>query len=193
MNKLENAIKFATDAHAGTMRKLTLTPYILHPLEVATIVSVLTTDEDVLCAAVLHDVVEDTPHTIGEVESLFGKRVAELVSYETENKRHNLPPDSTWRIRKEESLEKLRHTDDKDVKTIWLADKLSNIRSLFRAYKRDGDKIWQHFNVKDKKEHKWYYESIAEEIKDEFKNSEVFYEYEKLVGLVFGKGDKDEQ
>ena len=50
------------------------------------------------------DAVEDT---IEEIEKLFGQRVKELVSSETENKRENLPSDSTWKVRKEESLENL--------------------------------------------------------------------------------------
>ena len=87
MTKLDHAIKFATDAHAGQKRKMTNTPYILHPLEAAAIVASITTDEDVICAAVLHDTVEDTDVKAETIRSEFGDRVAELVSAETENKR----------------------------------------------------------------------------------------------------------
>ena len=57
-----------------------------------------------ICAALLHDVVEDAEISIEEVEEKFGKRVRELVESETEDKRADLPPSKTWRIRKEESL-----------------------------------------------------------------------------------------
>ena len=89
MTLFEEAVMFAVQAHSGMRRKKEEIPYILHPLEVATITSSMTTDERVLAAAVLHDTVEDTPVTIEEITEKFGKRVAELVSSETENKRKN--------------------------------------------------------------------------------------------------------
>ena len=60
MTKIERAIQYAVDAHAGSKRKGKDRPYILHPIEVMTIVAGLTEDEDVIAAAVLHDTVEDT-------------------------------------------------------------------------------------------------------------------------------------
>lgn len=65
---LDRAINFATGAHAGQFRKSTSIPYILHPLEAATIVGTMTTDEEIIAGAVLHDVVEDTDTNIGEAE-----------------------------------------------------------------------------------------------------------------------------
>ena len=64
MDKVTKAIEFATKAHDGMIRKKDKTPYILHPLEAAVIVATMTEDRDVISAAVLHDVVEDTPITI---------------------------------------------------------------------------------------------------------------------------------
>jgi len=66
-NILDRAIVFATNAHEGQFRKGTKIPYILHPLEAAAIVGTMTTDEDVIAAAALHDVVEDTDTTVEEV------------------------------------------------------------------------------------------------------------------------------
>lgn len=192
MNKVEQAIKYAIDAHQGQKRKLIDAPYILHPMEAAAIVSRLTCDEDVICAAILHDVVEDTGRSIDEIERLFGKRVAELVSAETEDKRVNLPPESTWRIRKEETLAHLRQTKDKAVKILWLSDKLSNMRSIYNVYLRRGDDLWNEFHEKDKSKQRWYYESVADALRDDFKNSAAFEEYEKIIELVFGKTDTRE-
>ena len=67
MNKIEEAIHYATDAHAGVNRDSTRIPYILHPLEAAAIASGLTDDPDVIAAAVLHDVVEDTPRSAARI------------------------------------------------------------------------------------------------------------------------------
>ena len=56
---IEKAMKFATRAHEGQFRKGTQRPYIVHPVEVSEIVAEMTDDEDVICAAVLHDTIED--------------------------------------------------------------------------------------------------------------------------------------
>lgn len=186
MSKLDQAIKFAVDAHTGQKRKLSGAAYIVHPLECMIIVGQLTKDEDVLVATVLHDVVEDTNVTIEEVEKAFGARVAELVTGETENKRKELPPEATWKIRKEESLHHLEECGDRDVKMMWLGDKLSNIRSMAIEYISHGDEIFNHFNQKNKKEHEWYYRRIADLLREDFKDKAAFMEYDALVNYIFG-------
>ena len=108
MELVSEAIAFAVKAHDGMRRKKSSAPYILHPMEAAVIVGTMTDDQNLIAAAALHDVVEDAGITIEEIEEKFGKRVRELVESETENKRENLPPESTWRIRKEESLDALK-------------------------------------------------------------------------------------
>lgn len=186
MDKVTTAIKFAADAHDGMVRKKDNTPYILHPLEAAVIVGTMTDDADVICAALLHDVVEDTPISIEEIEEKFGSRVKMLVEAETENKRGNQPPESTWKIRKEESLDELASCGDRDVLMLWIGDKLSNMRSFHRICKIEGDSMWQSFNQKDKNQHKWYYETIAE-LTSELKEFPAWQEYNELVKIVFGK------
>ena len=83
MELVSEAISFAVKAHDGMRRKNSNNPYILHPMEAAVIVGTMTTDQDVIAAAVLHDVVEDANITIEEIEEKFGKRVRELVESET--------------------------------------------------------------------------------------------------------------
>ena len=60
MNILDKAIKFAIDAHSGMFRKETKMPYIVHPLEAASIAATMTIDDEIIAAAVLYDVLEDT-------------------------------------------------------------------------------------------------------------------------------------
>jgi myo-inositol-1(or 4)-monophosphatase len=186
MDKVTKAIKFAADAHDGMARKKDKTPYILHPLEAAVIVGSMTEERDVICAAVLHDVVEDTDITIEEIEENFGSRVRALVQSETEDKRAELPPESTWRIRKEESLEELADCGDRDVLILWLSDKLSNMRSFYRIWKTEGDSMWQSFNQKDPLQQKWYYTRIAE-LTSPLKEFTAWQEYNELLKIVFGK------
>tara|TARA_Y100000034_G_C6835447_1_gene377481 strand:- start:147 stop:662 length:516 start_codon:yes stop_codon:yes gene_type:complete len=77
---VQNAKEFATQAHEGQARKYTGIPYIVHPSEVMGIVSTVEHDDAMLAAALLHDVVEDTDHTVDDIRAEFGDDVAELVS-----------------------------------------------------------------------------------------------------------------
>lgn len=180
---LNKAVVFATNAHAGQFRKSTDIPYILHPLEAASIVGTMTTDDEILAAAVLHDVVEDTNTTVEQVKELFGDRVARFVASESENKRENLPAECTWRIRKEETLVHLK-TAPLEVKMITLGDKLSNIRAIHRDCIVLGDEVWSRFNQKDPKEHHWYYQSIADSM-PELSHFETYKEYTRLIHETF--------
>ncbi len=181
---LGEAIAFAANAHDGQKRKLLNTPYILHPMEVAVIASTMTDDTDTLIAALLHDTVEDTYVTMEDIRAQFGDRVCQLVDSETEDKRANLPPQDTWYVRKIESLKALCGTDDVHIKIIWLADKLSNMRSFYSQYRALGNELWQHLNQKDPKMHLWYYETIADAVAC-LKNEAAYEEYMDLIRKIF--------
>ena len=188
MELVSEAIAFAVKAHDGMRRKKSNAPYILHPMEAAVIVGTMTDDQDLIAAAALHDVVEDANITIDEIEEKFGKRVRELVQSETEDKRADLPPESTWRIRKEESLAVLKRTEDLGVLMVWLGDKLANMRSLYRDWKVEGDAMWQRFNQKDARQQAWYYHSIVT-LTQRLDHTSAWLEYKTLTELVFGKGE----
>lgn len=188
MELVSKAIIFATKAHDKMRRKNSEVPYIIHPLEAAVIVSTMTSNQEVIAAAVLHDVVEDAGITIEQVYEEFGEYVRFLVDSETENKREDLPSDLTWKIRKEESLEDLKNAKDINILKVWLGDKLANIRSIYEEWKINGDKMWVHFNQKDPKEHAWYYKTIAEYTRA-LKEYRAWQEYNEIVKIVFGKGE----
>ena len=188
MELVSEAIAFAVKAHDGMRRKKSNAPYILHPMEAAVIVGTMTDDQDLIAAAALHDVVEDANITIDEIEEKFGKRVRELVQSETEDKRADLPPESTWRIRKEESLAVLKRTEDLGVLMVWLGDKLANMRSLYRDWTVEGDAMWQRFNQKDARQQAWYYRSIVT-LTQRLSDTSAWLEYKTLTELVFGKGE----
>ena len=187
MELVSEAIAFAVKAHDGMRRKKSEIPYILHPMEAAVIVGSMTDDQNVISAAVLHDVVEDAGVTIEEIAEKFGERVRELVASETEDKRADCPPSETWRIRKEESLAVLRKTEDVGVLMVWLGDKLANMRSIYRDWKTEGDAIWQRFNQKSVTEQAWYYRSIIA-LTERLSDTSAWIEYKTLTELVFGKG-----
>ncbi len=186
MEIVNEAIIFAAKTHDGMRRKKSSLPYILHPMEAAVIVGSITDSQEVIAAAVLHDVVEDAGVTFAEIEERFGERVAELVASETEDKREHLSPESTWKLRKKEALEFLKETKDLDVKMLYLGDKLANIRSIYYDLEKDGDTVWQRFNQKDPAEHAWYYRSIAENI-SELSDTAAYREFIKLINKVFAE------
>ena len=182
---VSEAILFSAKAHDGMRRRKCEAPYILHPIEVASIIGTMTSKQEVIAAGVLHDVVEDAGIAIDEIGKKFGARVMELVAAETENKREDLPPKDTWRIRKEESLEKLKSTDDIDVLMLWIGDKLSNIRSIYRDFLVEGNELWNKFNQSDISAQAWYYRSIMQ-YTERLSHTIAWIEYKTLVEKLFG-------
>lgn len=180
----ERAVVFAAAAHQGMTRKGSRIPYLSHPIEAASIVAEMTDDEELIAAAVLHDVIEDTDVTFQEIEQYFGKRIAHYVGCETEDKRRELPPESTWMQRKQEMLDFLIGRADRNARMLALADKLSNLRSIDRDLTSIGDRVWDRFHQKDKSKHGWLYRQTAEALR-ELQDFPVWKEYDRLVRKVF--------
>ena len=185
MTKIEEAIQFAVSAHDGSTRKGKNRPYILHPLDAMSIVAALTDDEDVIAAAVLHDVVEDTKLGEKVIREKFGDRVAELVMAESEDKMTHIPAGASWETRKQATIDHLA-TLDKDALLICLGDKLANIREMARDHADIGDKLWERFNQKDKGKHAWYYGSICDILAERLGEIPQIKEYRTLLKEVFG-------
>lgn len=78
--RVRRALFLAEQKHRGTYRKSNQVPYILHPVTVAQVLAAAGADDDIIIAAYLHDVVEDTSFTLAQVEDEFGGRVASLVA-----------------------------------------------------------------------------------------------------------------
>lgn len=125
MNRLTLAIDFAAKKHKDQRRKdAAKTPYINHPIEVMNLLAEAEiTDIDTLCAAVLHDTVEDTATTPKEIEDLFGKNVATIVGECTDDK--SLPKVQ----RKKLQIEHVKAASTA-AKLVKMADKYSNLCDL---------------------------------------------------------------
>ncbi len=182
---VSEAIAFSTMAHDGMRRRKSDAPYVLHPMEVGVIIGTMTDNQQVIAAGVLHDVVEDAGISIEEIGERFGARVMELVASETENKREELPPEDTWKLRKEESLEKLKNTNDPEVLMLWIGDKLSNIRAIYRDFLVEGNAVWNKFHQSDIKVQAWYYRSIMK-YTDRLADTLAWNEYKTIVEKIFG-------
>ena len=176
---IAKATRFATEVHAGQVRKGTTRPFIVHPLEVGNIVSTLTTDEDVICAAILHDTIEDCEEvTEAVIRTEFSERVAALVAQESEDK------SKTWMERKSATIERLKKAP-KEVQMIGLADKLSNMRDIDRDYPECGEELWNRFRMKDKQIIGWYYKSIRDSLRESMGETKAFAEYCALIEKNF--------
>lgn len=183
---LDEAIAFATKAHEGQFRKGTKRPYIVHPLEVAQIVGTMTEDEEIICAAVLHDTIEDCKGVSEEtIRIQFGERVAKLVAGESEDKT------KTWEERKAATIEHLENTSE-ELQMIGLADKLSNMRDIDRDYPIFGEEFWLRFRMKNKEAMGWYYKGIKDALRQSFEGQAAYEEYCQLVHKYFGEGPADE-
>lgn len=183
MSKVDDAMVFAAKAHEGQFRKGTRRPYIVHPIEVADIVSGMTKDEDVICAAVLHDTIEDCRGVTKDVLKLqFGERVADMVGQESEDKT------KSWEERKGATIARLKEAS-LPVQMIGLADKLSNMRDIDRDYPVVGEELWNRFRMKDKKMIGWYYKGIQDALREAFSEVPAYEEYCHLVDRHFGSGE----
>jgi guanosine-3',5'-bis(diphosphate) 3'-pyrophosphohydrolase len=124
--RLLAALDFAAERHSAQRRKgADAAPYVNHLIEVATLLSTLAgvDDVEILMAAVLHDVLEDTPTSAHEVSERFGPRVCELVEALSDDK--SLP-----RARRRELVLQALPSCGRDVKVVKLADLTSNIKHL---------------------------------------------------------------
>ena len=123
-----DAAKFASEAHTGQKRKYTGEAYITHPRAVAQIVKTVPHTNEMICAAWLHDVVEDCEVSLSEIEQVFGPKIAELVEMLTDVSK---PSDGNRKIRKQIDL---LHTSkaSPEAKTIKLADLIHNTKSIVK-------------------------------------------------------------
>ena len=180
---LDRAITFAVKAHQGMERKGKGFPYVVHPMEAVCIVATMTNDQELLAAAALHDVIEDTDTTADDLKKEFGERVAMLVEAESDDKSGGSKAE-TWHQRKQDTLDRLRNAD-LEIKIVALGDKLSNMRAIAHDYAVLGDELWNRFTVKDPAEHAWRYHALAEALND-LSDTDAYKEFHTLVNKTFG-------
>lgn len=143
---IEKAYNFAREAHKG-IRRRSGEPYILHPIAVATIVSQeIGLGSTSICAALLHDVVEDTDYTVEDLETQFGKKIANIVEGLTKISGGIFGDQASVQA---ENFRKLLLTMNNDIRVILIkmADRLHNMRTLgsmlpSKQYKIAGETLY---------------------------------------------------
>ncbi len=127
--KIQKAFNIADEAH-NQQRRRSGEPYIIHPIAVARILADMGMDADSVCAALLHDVVEDTPTTSEEIRAMFGKDVEHLVDGVT--KLGQIPLSASKEEQQSENIRKMFLAMYRDIRVviIKLADRVHNMRTL---------------------------------------------------------------
>jgi (p)ppGpp synthase/HD superfamily hydrolase len=138
---LSLAFFVAGRAHAGHTRGDHGRPYLQHPIEVAELLQADGNDEVTIAAGLLHDVVEDSVITIGEVFEIFGIRIGELVAALTED-----PGIEDWEDRKA-ALRASAAEGGPEAVAIYVADKLANLRDWSAVYGELGEETIEHFKA----------------------------------------------
>lgn len=190
--RIDRAICLAGRAHAkkNQMRKGTDIPYLAHPAHVARILDKAGYAEDVVVAAYLHDVLEDTDVPPSAIRDEFGERVLDLVLSVTEKKSDDGKTKRPWRIRKQEQIDHLRKTTDLESVALKAADALHNARSIVSDFHREGPAVWARFS-KDAtpSDQAWRYETVARLVKEKLGDTPLARELEQAaedVGRIVG-------
>ncbi len=195
---IERAYRFAKKAHSG-IRRRSGEPYILHPIAVAKIASQeIGLGSTSICAALLHDVVEDTEYTVEDIERLFGKKIARIVAGLTKISGGIFGDQASAQA---ENFRKLLLTMSEDIRVVLIkmADRLHNMRTLgsmapAKQYKIAGETLYIYaplahrlglFEIKTeledlsfKYEHPHAYERIAQQIREsEARRSAVYNDF----------------
>ena len=181
---ITKAFNFARQAHKG-VRRHSGEPYIMHPLEVATIVcKEIGLGSTSICAALLHDVVEDTDYTVEDIRNLFGDRIAEIVNGLTKISGGVFGAHASEQA---ENFKKLLLTMSEDIRVILIkiADRLHNMRTLEfmpvnKQYKIAGETLYIYAPIA--------YRLGLSKIKTELENLSFRYEhpeeYAKIEKLI---------
>ena len=183
---LDKAIVFAVKAHHDTERRGKGFPYIVHPMEAVSIVATMTSDPELLAAAVLHDVVEDTPVTLDDLRRTFGERVAALVDQDSDKPDGARSEAEGWRDRKQAAIDRIAAAPY-DAKVVAMGDKLSNMRAIARDYDELGDRLWDRFHAPGgRADHAWHYRGLAASLSD-LSGTHAYREFLQLIEHVFGR------
>lgn len=185
------AFRFAYIAHLGKYRKGSQIPYIVHPMDVASILMKNGASDKLIVAGFLHDVIEDTEMDIKIITKKFGEDVSNLILYVSEpRKMRSLSPDKmkiTWTIRKKHTIKRIINSDY-ETKLLFCADKLANLRDMVNDYKIYGNKLWDKFNASEK-QYVWYYNSLVEAFQKgliNISNTSVFIQFHECTQTMFG-------
>ena len=182
MNIKEKAKLFAINAHMGQVRKSEPDkPMIIHPISVGLILEEYGSDESVIAAGYLHDVVEDTKYTLKDIEKEFGSDIANLVNGASE-------PDKSlsWEERKKHTIENTKELP-LSCKLVICADKINNLEDIMLKFQKSGKRDFSAFK-RGEEQQKWYYTNVYKSlIYGEDENLPIFKRLKNVLDIVFNE------
>ena len=187
MNIKDKAKEFAINAHKGQIRKSDKEkPMIIHPINVADILSEYGFDDNVVAAGYLHDVIEDTKYTKEDLLKAFNEDILSLVLGDTEKDKS-----LSWEERKIETINIVKDLDLRH-KSIVCADKISNLEDMRIIFETRGEKDFSAFKRGYEKQ-KWYYTEVYNSlICNEDKDYPMFARLKLLIDDVFDNNRHDD-
>jgi len=177
--RYDAALRLAATAHRAQKRKGSDAPYIVHPVQVSTILLRYGFAEDEVIAGLLHDVVEDQGVSLDSIEAEFGPAVAAMVAALSERKREG-DRQRPWEERKKEALARLRQAGA-GAMAVKAADVLHNAHSLMADLKGHGAAAWDHYS-RGPEQTLWYYRSVLEIVETELGGHPLLDEVAAAVG-----------
>ena len=168
LKKVDKAFEIANEYH-GEQKRKSGEPYIIHPIAVCSILVDLGMDCQSLVAALLHDVVEDTPYTIEQLSEDFGEEIALLVDGVTKLGKVQLNSSEAKEEQQAENIRKMLLAMSKDIRVIIvkLADRLHNMRTLqFMSPQKQRDKSLETLEIFAPISHRLGIRSVKEELED---------------------------
>jgi (p)ppGpp synthase/HD superfamily hydrolase len=136
---VRDAYELLSSKHGGQRQKVNGRPYVEHPIAVATDVNAAGFDQEMVAAALLHDIVEDSDVSVEDVRERFGDRVADLVDAMTDTSEVK-PYERRKALHRERVV-----AAGPDAAAIFAADKLNNVRALRSVYAVDGEAVAERF------------------------------------------------
>ena len=187
MNIKQKAKEFAIKAHNGQRRKSDKEkPMIIHPIDVANILSEYGYDDNVIAAGYLHDVLEDTKYTKEDLLTEFNEDVASLVLGASEKDKG-----LSWEERKTETINTIKDFDLRH-KAVVCADKISNLEDMRIIFEIKGEKNFSAFKRGYEKQ-KWYYTEVYNSLKYNIDENNIMLNRLKLlIDDIFNNRKNDE-
>ncbi len=192
LSKIISAYEFAAKAHEGQKRS-SGQAYIIHPLAVAYILLELGMDTDTICAALLHDVVEDTPATLDDLKKRFGQDVAMLVDGVTKLSKI---PIFTKEEQQAENIRKILLAMSQDIRVmiIKLCDRLHNMRTLkYRPLDKQRNTALETMNIYAPIAHRLGIRAVKEELEDLSFHYLDPYAYSEIENILENKKEERQQ
>lgn len=180
-NVIQKAAELAWKYHKDQIRKGDDSPYIIHPIIVATILAKHGFSDETIAAGYCHDLLEDTTCTEKEISNACGVKVLQIVKAVSNDPK--LSDKLDWEKKKLKYIRTVRK-GPVEAKAVCTADKIHNLLSTLEAYPKQGPSFWKRFNRgRDKKE--WFEKKVLEMLKETWSHP-LIQEYENLFIIVNG-------